>query len=191
MAKEATTSDHARRPLINPPGVFLIQATECATMTQTIKSYDVSVMESPEIRLAALPHRGEYNAIGTQFERLFAWAGPLGLLGPGTGMIGVYHDDPAQVPKEALRAHAGVTVPEGTPAPEGGEILVIPAMTVASLVHEGPYMELERAYAWLYGQWLPGSGRDPADHPCFEEYLNNPRNLPPAKWLTRVCLPLE
>jgi AraC family transcriptional regulator len=29
-----------------------------------------------------------------------------------------------------------------------------------------------------------------AAHPCFEEYLNNPRELPPEEWLTAVHLPL-
>ena len=43
---------------------------------------------------------------------------------------------------------------------------------------------------WLYKEWLPQSGEEPADRPCFEEYLNNPRELPPAEWLTDICLPL-
>jgi AraC family transcriptional regulator len=181
----------ARRPLVDPAGLLLTQATESGAMSPTTIPYDVTLMDMSETRLATLPHRGDYNAIGGPFERLFAWAGPLGLLGAEMRMIGIYHDDPAQVAQEDLRSQAGLTVPEGTPAPEGGEIVVIPAMTAATLVHEGPYMELERAYAWLYGHWLPGSGREPADHSCFEEYLNNPRDLPPAKWLTRVYLPLK
>jgi AraC family transcriptional regulator len=59
------------------------------------------------------------------------------------------------------------------------------------LHHKGPYAELERAYAWLYGTWLPQSGEEAADRPVFEEYLNNPRALPPQEWLTDICLPLQ
>jgi AraC family transcriptional regulator len=60
----------------------------------------------------------------------------------------------------------------------------------AVFVHKGPYAELESAYRWAYKQWLPQSGEEPADRPCFEEYLNDCRALPPAEWLTAICLPL-
>ena len=68
---------------------------------------------------------------------------------------------------------------------------VIAASTVARLVHKGPYADLDVAYAWLYHNWLPQSGREPGDAPCFEEYLNDPRSLPPQEWLTAVNLPLK
>ena len=55
---------------------------------------------------------------------------------------------------------------------------------------QGPYGELEAAYDWLYRSWLPASGLEPADHPCFEIYLNDPRQVAPAALLTDVCLPL-
>ena len=31
-----------------------------------------------------------------------------------------------------------------------------------------------------YGDWLMRSGREAADAPVFEEYLNNPRDTAPA-----------
>ena len=60
----------------------------------------------------------------------------------------------------------------------------------AVLRHRGPYAELHHAYNWLFGTWLPTSGEVPADRPVFEEYLNNPRELPPEEWLTEINLPL-
>jgi DNA gyrase inhibitor GyrI len=50
---------------------------------------------------------------------------------------------------------------------------------------------LEGAYRWLNRDWLPASGQDPADQPAREEYLNDPRSLPPAEWQTAVMLPLR
>jgi AraC family transcriptional regulator len=47
------------------------------------------------------------------------------------------------------------------------------------------------AYDWLYGQWLPQSGRLPADAPCVEEYLNNPRTTAPTELLSDIYLPLR
>jgi AraC-like DNA-binding protein len=42
-----------------------------------------------------------------------------------------------------------------------------------------------------FREWLPKSGEEAGDHACFEEYLNNPRDLPPSEWLTRISLPLK
>ena len=61
----------------------------------------------------------------------------------------------------------------------------------AVLLHVGPYAELERAYTWLYREWLPSSGEDPADAPCVEEYLNDPRTTPPPELRTEIWLPLQ
>ncbi len=46
------------------------------------------------------------------------------------------------------------------------------------------------AYRWLFAEWLVKSGREPADAPCFEEYLNDPRETPPTELLTDIFLPL-
>lgn len=61
----------------------------------------------------------------------------------------------------------------------------------AVLRHKGPYSDLHVAYNWLYGTWLPQSGREVAAAPVFEEYLNNPRDTAPAELLTEICLPLR
>jgi AraC family transcriptional regulator len=76
--------------------------------------------------------------------------------------------------------------------PEGeARRLTIAGGRHACIVHKGPYAELENAYRWLYHLWLPHSGEEPGDQPVVEEYLNNPRELPPAEWLTEIRLPLK
>ena len=45
-------------------------------------------------------------------------------------------------------------------------------------------------YNWLFGTWLPQSGRDLADAPVLEEYLNSPRDTAPSELLTVLYLPL-
>ncbi len=80
---------------------------------------------------------------------------------------------------------------DGDIKPEGDvRVLDLAGGRHAVLLHKGPYAELNKAYAWLYGTWLPQSGEEAADRPVHEEYLNNPRDLPPAEWLTQICLPL-
>lgn len=153
--------------------------------------FDVTFRQEPALRLAALEHRGAFGAIGTTFDRLSAWAAARGLIGPGTRFLGLYHDDPHSVPEKDLRSDACLTVPEGVEGSDGVRILDLPPSRVAVLVFKGPYAELEAAYTWLYREWLPNSGEEPADQPVREDYLNDPRTLPPAEWLTAVLMPLR
>jgi len=61
----------------------------------------------------------------------------------------------------------------------------------AVITHKGPYTHLGQAYDWLYGAWLPTSGREPRHAPPFEVYLNTPREVAPEELLTEIYLPLE
>jgi len=70
-------------------------------------------------------------------------------------------------------------------------VTALPPTRAAVLTFKGPYAELEAPYRWLFGTWLPASGEEPADLPCFEKYLNDPKVLPPTEWLTAVYLPLR
>lgn len=152
--------------------------------------YTVTIRQAPALQLVALPHRGPYAEIGGKFVRLAAWAGPRGLIGPDSRMVGVYLDDPDTVAAADLRSYAGVTVAELPPLDDGMERLDYPAGPVACMVHKGPYADLPQAYRHLYGTWLPGSGHAPADRPGFEVYLNDPRETPAAALLTEINLPL-
>jgi AraC family transcriptional regulator len=153
--------------------------------------YSVELRQIGPLRLAAFDHAGSYMEIGPVFERLFAWAGGRGLLRPDTRMIGLYYDDPAAVPVAKLRSKAAVTLPDGQTPDGGAQVVELPGGRHAVTRHKGPYAELEMAYGWLYREWLPTSGQEPADWPIFEEYLNNPRTVPPAEWLTDICMPLK
>ena len=156
---------------------------------ETTMSYQVTVREQRPIRVAALPHRGDYSTIGSTFERLAAMAGGQGLFGPDTRTFGIYYDDP-KVSREKLRADACITVPD-TWTPNGGlELREIRGGRYAVVRHVGPYAELERPYGWLYGTWLPESGEEPAHAPVVEEYLNDARTVPPSDLKTDICLPL-
>lgn len=152
--------------------------------------YTVRIENRPAVAVVALAHQGDYQQIGHSFERLAAWAGGKGLLGPQTRSFGIYYDDPESVPARDLRSEACITFPAGF-QPEGDfRLLQTPGGRCAVLEFTGPYAELHKAYAWLYGEWLPASNEEPADAPAFEEYLNNCADLPPSEWRTAICIPL-
>ena len=168
-----------------------VKMPNAAPAYRTPVHYDVTIETIEAQTLIAVSHLGDYQEIGKAFDRLMVWAGPRGLMGPQTRFFGIYYDDPASKPKSELRSEACITAPlDIAPGPDMHR-QVIAASTVARLVHKGPYADLDVAYAWLYHNWLPQSGREPGDAPCFEEYLNDPRSLPPQEWLTAVNLPLK
>jgi AraC family transcriptional regulator len=153
--------------------------------------HEITIRAEPALRLAALAHRGAYSLMGNTFDRLGAWAAARGLIGAETRFLGLYHNDPQTVPEAELQSDACLTVPEGVEGAEGVRIVELPPTRCAVLVFRGPYAELEPVYTWLYRDWLPASGEEPADQPPREEYLNDPRSLPPAEWLTAIMLPLQ
>jgi AraC family transcriptional regulator len=118
-------------------------------------------------------------------------AGAHGLLGPDTIALGIYYDDPDATPVEQLRSHACLTVPDTLqPVPAGCEMLDIQPGEFAVGVHRGPYDILSESYRWMFGQWLPSSGREVADSPVLEAYVNDAQTTPPDQLITHVCVPL-
>lgn len=150
--------------------------------------YPIAVESFPATTLAVLKHSGSYQEIGPVFVRAFMLASAHGLAHPDTTGFGVYLDDPEQVPVEQLRSLAGVSVPADADVGNDLERFEIPAGRCAVLTYTGPYNEMNRPYQWLFSEWLPNSGLEPADFPLFEQYLNDPRSTPPAQLRTRICL---
>ncbi len=152
--------------------------------------YPVTTRTEPARHVIALSHKGAYGDIGKSFEAFGALCESRQLwpnIGP---MIGVYLDSPDAVPAEKLRSYAGAEF-KGKTTPEGMEDLEMPGGKTAVMTYKGPYSGLQAAYHSLFGNWLPKSGEEPADQPCYEIYLNDPRETAPDDLLTEICLPLK
>jgi len=154
-------------------------------------TYEATIRDTTAIHVAVLPHRGPYVNIGSTFERLMALAAGQGLLGPEVRTFGVYYDDPAASPPNALRADACLALPEDRVPAGELQVKVIRGGRYAVVHHVGPYAELERPYKWLYGSWLAQSGEEPDNAPLVEEYLNDARTVPASELRTAIWLPLR
>jgi AraC family transcriptional regulator len=149
--------------------------------------YNVEIRHLPAMTIATEPHVGDYMNIGLAFDLLFGRLGSAGLLDQNTRMFGVYSDDPSAVPVDELRSVAAATL---SSAPPGLPVATTRAGDYAVLRHKGPYPDMLAEYNWMFGTWLPQSGRDIADAPVLEEYLNSPRDTAPSELLTVLYLPL-
>jgi AraC family transcriptional regulator len=153
--------------------------------------YGVKVEDAPERRLAAMAHVGAYNGVSKSYEKVAAVFTIRDLWKHARGMVGIYYDDPSTVPEAELRSYAAVELADDVVVPDPLEEVLIRGDESAVLVMKGAYTGLQEAYEWLYGQWLPQSGRMPADQPSYEIYLNSPMDTAPADLLTQIYVPLQ
>ena len=70
------------------------------------------------------------------------------------------------------------------------EIMRLTGSVLRGNQHKGPYADMHKAYQWLFSEWLPTSGRQLRDGLMFEDYLNNPRDVPPTELVTEIYMPL-
>jgi AraC family transcriptional regulator len=164
---------------------------ETVTMTTATADREVRFENAPPRRVAFLRHVGPYSEVRQTFGRLMAWAGQHGLLGPQALPIAIPYDDPEVTAPEKLRCDCCVAVGEGV-APEGEVgVQTLEGGEYAVLTHVGPYRRLGESYRWLFGTWLPASGRELRNSPAFEIARNSPDSTPPEQLRTDIYLPLE
>jgi AraC family transcriptional regulator len=175
------------------PGVYRERGShaqfKAANRASDATGFPVEIVALPEMRCISVAHKGAYMSISRAFEQLFATAGPAGLVTRQSPMIGVYFDDPDVVDEAGLRSAACLAV-EGA-VPDGVETMITQGGTYARLSYTGPYADMRDAYRWLMGVWLPASGREAADGPMMELYLNSPADTAPADLRTDILLPIE
>lgn len=147
------------------------------------------IVSIPTMRVAFMRHVGPYGEVGQTWGKLFAWAGPKGLLGRGVKIMGIVHDDPEVTPPDKVRYDVCIVVDDSF-RPEGDIGTQQIAGKYAVATHQGSYEALGETYGRLCGQWLPGSGWELRSAPAFEMYRNSPRDTKPEELLTDIYLPL-
>lgn len=151
---------------------------------------EVEILQRDETLVVALRHTGDCNVLNATFAKLFGWAAEVGLIQKLQGLYGISLDDPESVEIADLRFEACLALGEAT-APAPFRMLTLSGGPVARLRHHGSYEGLEAATQILIEDWLLPSGREPADHPIFNHYLNDPDQTPEADLITDIFLPLK
>ncbi len=163
-------------------------------LTQEIDMYSVELRTlAAPIHLAARRHLGPYLNIGEAFS-LLELALPTLPAVQNPRWFGLFHDDPNDVKQGVvgpeLRSDACVEITEQGALPADLQKAQITAGRYAVIEHRGAYSELEQAYQWLIGAWLPQSGEMPLPVPGIELYLNDPCNTEPKDLRTEIWLAL-
>ena len=152
---------------------------------------NVEIKTLKPMRVAFMRHTGPYSEVGKVWELFLTVMGKDGYLGGNPMMLGICHDDPEVTPKERIRYDACLAVDEDfAPSGEIG-VQTVAGGEYAVTTHTGPYNQLGKTYAEFLGQWLPRSGRELCNAPCFEVYVNDPYGTPADELMTDIYAPLR
>ncbi|MBU0487442.1 MAG: AraC family transcriptional regulator [Bacteroidetes bacterium] len=151
----------------------------------------VEVKEMPAMNLLYCRHIGEFELIGSAYEKLFRYAGPRGLLRfPDTKTVSVYHDDPNVTRIEKLRQSACITVDRDVKPDGEFGTLELPAVVCA--VGRFEIAETEFSAAWdEMCDWMTNSGYQPGEGLPYELYHNDHEQHPEKKFILDICIPVK
>jgi AraC family transcriptional regulator len=138
------------------------------------------------------PYKGNEKLFETLWARLMMWAGPRGLMQqPNMSCLSIYHDDPDVTDEKNLRVSVCISVPPDTvvDADIGKMELAGGKCAVARFEIDGD--QFQDAWNFVYGEWLPKSGYQCDDRPCFERYMNDPKKHPQKKHIVDICVPVR
>ena len=172
---------------------FCIESKTIKWRTNMELNKSIEVKELEKMTVAYIRHIGPYKGNEKLFEQLwnkiFSWAGSRGLMGnPDMKMLAMYHDDPNITDEQKLRMSVCLSVPDNTKV--DGEVgkMQLDGGTYAVGRFLVDATQFQQAWEWMYGQWLPSSGYQPDDKPCFELYPEEPKN---GKFTVDICIPVK
>lgn len=174
----------------------VVEDIKCKKQLTTNISLNVEVKDIQEMPVIYIRNigmfKGEPKLFSKQLGKLFNWAGARGLIHhPDTKVLSLYHDNPKVTDESRFRTSICMSVPRET---EGdGEIgkMIIPGGKYAVGHFTLESHEYKETWDLIWGKWLPESGYQPDDRPCFEIYLNNPEEHPDKKSIVDMYIPVK
>ena len=152
--------------------------------------FEAVIKETEPMTVAVLAMRGPYDQIPEGYGRLYGWIAQHGLEPVGMPQA-VYLTAPDQVPESdalwelwaPVAGEAEIAADE-----EGVGTRRLPAMTVASTMHKGPYETIAPTYTAL-ASWVSERGYAMAGPPR-EVYYSDPDVVQPQDYLTEIVFPV-
>lgn len=166
------------------------------TYGPNVRPLSIEVKSIKEIVVAYIRIIGTFNGAVEVFQnallRLVRWAEIRDFIQfPETKILSLYHDSPDVTDDVKFRTSLCITVPEHTKVE--GEIgkMVIPGGKYAIAHFIISANEFKSAWDFIWGEWLPESGYQPDERPCFEVYMNNPNEHPEQKSIVDIYVPVK
>ncbi|HJV01164.1 MAG TPA: GyrI-like domain-containing protein [Burkholderiaceae bacterium] len=160
--------------------------------TQGENSMQVQVIDLPPVRVAWQRRIGAYGpGIGAFWRDTMApWMQSHGLMEQTCYGVGL--DDPVLTPADKCRYDACVALPEQFQGNGNTAITTLPGGRYAVARFQGPTTSIAAAWMTLTREWLPSSGLQCDERPCFERF-NATTALDPAtgEFTCDICIPVR
>jgi len=154
---------------------------------------NIQITDFAETKIAVLEHRGSPESINDSVSQFIKWR-KQSKLSPvkASKTFGIIYEDPKQVKSSDFRWDICGSVEKDVPDNDYGIFTkIIPKGRCALIRHLGSQNEMENKVRYLYGEWLPKSGEELRDFPCFLHYINLFPDVPEHELITDIYLPLK
>lgn len=152
---------------------------------------DVRLVERPPAQIVYLRHVGPYGPPVTRFwaTKAYPWLVANRLL--DEARYGIAHDDPSITDPRLCRYDACADMPAGFPVDRHTLTATLPGGRYAVLPFEGPVEEVVVAWTRLLRDWLPSSGLQLDERPCYEYYAPcDADDAAPCRFACDLCIPV-
>ena len=152
----------------------------------------VTILDLPPATVACQRHIGPYGPAISAFWRdtVAPWMQSHGL-GDAT-CYGIGHDDPSITPPDKCRYDACVAVPDSFQSAGRASLTTLPGGRYAVAQFKGPSSAIADAWTRMTREWLPSSGLQWDERPCFERF-SAATALDPAtgEFSCEICIPVR
>jgi AraC family transcriptional regulator len=154
---------------------------------------EVEIVGFDEVKVATFEHRKAPDLINESIAKVIAWRKDTGLSPiKSSRTFGLVYDNPETTKSEEFRFDLCAEVQR--PIAEDDTVMknkTIPAGKCARIRHVGAYEQMTAKVIHLYRDWLPGSGEELRDFPCFFHYVNRFPDVQEHELITDIYLPLK
>ncbi|MGH1540303.1 MAG: AraC family transcriptional regulator [Arenicella sp.] len=159
---------------------------------ESIKTMNVEITHFKETKVAMLQHRAAPELLNDSVSHFIEWRKNSELSPLATSnTYGIAYDDPETTEAKDFRFDICGSVKADVPTNSQGVITgCIPQGRCAKMRHMGSHDVMGDAVRYLYAQWLPESGEELRDFPCFFHYLNLFPEVAEHELVTDIYLPL-
>jgi AraC family transcriptional regulator len=166
----------ARKPIRNAGKAPRRTARQTLERPAREDAMNVRVTNLPPHHVAYMRYVGPYGPRGIPetWAKLHEWMKPRDLFTDTRVTLGIAYDDPSVTAPEKCRYDACVVVPSEFPGDKWVNLMDVAGGKYAVTEFVGTAHEIVGVWDGVFGSWLPGSGYQPDDRPCFEIYRGNP-----------------
>lgn len=153
---------------------------------------DVTITEFESKQVATLRHHGCPSGIMNTVQQFITWRKNHHLPPSKSATYNVIYSDPTQTAPDEFIFDICTPFNGDLAENEQGVFLqTISGGTYAQCLHIGSDKLLEQSFNWLYGQWLPQSGKSLRDRPTIIQRLKMFPDVPEHQSELMIYLPIE